>query len=83
MDITIRLSEKVVHRDSNGLYQTKEICFELTKKDVPEDNYRQAAIFLRLQVKKFIVNTKLNEGLITVEQGIEELKKYQEASDGK
>jgi hypothetical protein len=85
MDITVRLSEKVVHRDSSGLYQTKEICFELSKQDVRVEDVRDVTVNLRLQVKKFIVNTKLKEGLITVEQGIEELSQYQdkEFPDGK
>lgn len=83
MDITVRLSEKIVHRDAYGMFQTKEVGFELTEKDVPEDKVREKTLALRLQVKKFIINTKLSEGLISVEQGVEELKKYTETQNGK
>jgi hypothetical protein len=83
MDITIRLFEKVVHRDINGLYQTKEIGIEFTEPDVPAEKVRERKLALRLEAKKYIVNTKLLEGLITPEQGIEEVKRYERVSDAK
>jgi len=43
------------------------------------DEVKAKTIALRLQVKRFMINTKLKEGLITAEQGLEELKKYQES----
>jgi hypothetical protein len=79
MDITIRLGEKVVRKDVMGMYQTSDISFEITEKDVPEDKVREKTLALRLQVKKFIVNTKLSEGLISTEQGMAELKPYQDS----
>lgn len=83
MDITVRLSEKIVHRDPQGLYQTKEIGFELSEHDVPDDKVKEQAKALRFQVKKLIVNTKFTEGLITAEQGVDELAKYVEVTSGK
>jgi len=77
MDITMKLDEKVIHRDNQGLYQTFEIGFEITEKDIPEPSVRERTLALRLQIKKLIVNTKVKEGLISVEQGLEELKRYQ------
>ena len=83
MDISIRMSEKIVHRDISGLFQMKEISFELTEKDVPEAEVRTITLDLRYRVKKLIVNTKLLEGLITAEQGIDELAKYVEVTHAK
>ena len=83
MDITVRLSENVVRRDSSGAFQTHVIGFELTEKDVPTEHVRTRSLELRLQVKKFIVNTKFMDGLITLEQGKEELAKYKETEDVK
>jgi hypothetical protein len=76
MDIVVRLSEKVVRRDSDGLFQTKDIGFELTEKDVPQDKVKERTLELRMMVKRYIVNTKFLEGAITAQQGIEELRAY-------
>ncbi len=82
MDIVIRMGERVVTRDSNGLFQTKELSFELTDRDIPADQVRDRTLSLRLQVKKLLVNTKVKEGLATVEQGLEELSRYKEQESG-
>jgi hypothetical protein len=83
MDITVRLSENVVRRDSSGAFQTHIIGLELTEKDIPQDKVRETTLALRFQVKKFIVNTKFLDGLITADQGLEELAKYAESLNAK
>ena len=80
MDITVTLSEKVVHRDADNLYQTKEIGFTLTESNVPSDKSRDVIFELRLKVKKLIVQTKVLEGLMSAADAKVEVERYEALS---
>lgn len=72
-DITISKSEKIVHRSSEGMFLTKDYSYSLTEKDVPEWQVKKKSLEMRLQIKKFLCNSQIFDGVKTIEEASKEI----------
>jgi predicted hydrolase (HD superfamily) len=76
VDLKIGLMEKIIYRDGTGMFQTRQFDYEITQKDIPEEHVKEATLKLRLQAKKYILNTLILEKLRTPEEALAELALY-------
>lgn len=75
-DIQVYKSEKRVFRDSDGMYQTVDGMFSLTEKDIPEEEVTIRAVELQKQVKVYLSNMQVLDGVKSAEQAKAEIAPY-------
>lgn len=75
-DIQVYKSEKRVFRDNDGMYQTVDGMFSLTEKDVPEEEVRVRSVELQKQVKVYLSNMQVLDGVKSAEQAKLEIAPY-------
>jgi uncharacterized protein YehS (DUF1456 family) len=76
LDISVGKTEKIVVKDTSGMYRTHEFSFSLTEKDVPEHLGQEVSFTLQKEVKKRVVLAKFMEGLVTEEEAKREVQPY-------
>jgi hypothetical protein len=75
-DVTVSKMERLVTKDSNGMFQSKENGISITEKDVQPDQVKLKTLELQKQVKIYISNMQVLDGAKTVEQVASEIKPY-------
>ena len=75
-DVTVNKSNRLVVQDSNGMFQSHENGISITEHDVPPDQIKLKTLELQKQVKIYLSNMEVLDGLKTVEQVTVELKPY-------
>ncbi len=76
MDITMSKEDKIVIRDNEGLYQTHTFGMTLTDHDVPEEAIKLRTLQLQKELKLYLLNEEVAEGVKTLEQAKLELRPY-------
>lgn len=75
-DIQCYKSEKRVFRDNDGMFQTIDGMFSLTEKDVPEEEVKVRAVELQKQVKIYLSNMQMLDGVKSLDQVKAEVAPY-------